>query len=83
MKKFSILVLGLALAMSLAACGSMRSVEPTTPSTAAPTPSTNTVPQTRPTMTDPTIETNIPDPTVDSNSTDATNGILDSTGGMG
>lgn len=84
MKRFGIIIMGTALALSLAACGCMRSTE-TIPTTTATTPSTaQTTPILDPTVIDPTImdptsDTNIPDPTVDSNSTDATDSILDTT----
>ena len=64
MKKYTIVLMILAMAISLFACGKkdMISTTPTTTPTVTTTPTSPS--------TDPTMDTNIPDPTVDSNSTE-------------
>ena len=84
MKKISIIVLAVVLALSAAGCGCSNSSMPETiPST---TPATTTPATTAPATTAPTImpeipeiETNIPDPTVNENSTEDFTDMLDPT----
>lgn len=60
MKKIFVFILGLTIALSLAACGRRNNAEATKPTATTPT----ILPTTDDTML-PTIETNIPDPSVD------------------
>lgn len=74
MKKYGIIALVFALALSLSACGRRKNQE-TTPSTMAPT----IIPPTTildPTIMDPTLDTNIPDPNVDTHMTDPTDNTV-------
>ena len=59
MKKISILVLSLLLALSIAACGRNNDKENVTPSNAQPSQTTPILPD-----MDPTLDTNIPDPNI-------------------
>lgn len=71
MKKFSIIILSLILATSLAACG-RRDNTPTNPTVTDPTRDNSMIPGVDPTIMDPTFETNIPDPSVDTSMPGAT-----------
>lgn len=64
MKRFSIFVLVIMLALSLAACGKKNNNNTTAPSSTTPTAGSSILPETEPTM-----GTNIPDDNVNDNST--------------